>query len=110
MAGTSANLWMLDKRGYGQVKGREPTPKQCPIKKGDGMQRTKTQSPCIIHAAKVKQIPECATESDKRRGNGERVKVRKVMDSDGSGACTQGSGTAYLNLANTGEVGHRSNV
>ena len=33
------------KGDMGQVKGREPTPKQCPIKKGDGMQRTKTQRP-----------------------------------------------------------------
>ena len=58
-----------------------------------GCREQKLKGPCIIHAAKVKQIPECATESDKRRGNGKRVKVRKVMDSDGSGACTQGSGT-----------------
>ena len=75
-----------------------------------GCREQKPKGPCIIHATKVKQIPECATESDKRRGNGKHVKVRKVMDSNGSGACTQGSGTAYLNLANIGEVGHGSKV
>ena len=64
----------------------------------------------LIHIARAKRALECATESDKRRGNGKRVKVRKVMDSNGSGACTQDSGTAYLNLANTGEVGHGSKV
>ena len=32
------------------------------------------------------------------------------MDSHGSEAHTQGSGTTYLYLANTGEVGHRSKV
>ena len=56
-----------------------------------GCREQKPKGPCIIHAAKVKQIPECAIESDKHRGNGKRVKVRKVMDSNGSGACTQGS-------------------
>ena len=34
------------------------------------------------------------------------MKARKVMDSDGSKAYTQGLGTTYLYLANTGEVGH----
>ena len=34
------------------------------------------------------------------------MKARKVMDLDGSGAFTQGSSTAYLYLANIGEVGH----
>ena len=32
------------------------------------------------------------------------------MDSDESGACTQGSNTTYLYPANTGEVGHRLEV
>ena len=32
------------------------------------------------------------------------------MDSNGSGACTQGPGTTYLYPANTGEVGHKSRV
>ena len=32
------------------------------------------------------------------------------MDTYGSGARTQGSGTNYLYLANTKEVGHRSEV
>ena len=35
---------------------------------------------------------------------------QKIMDSDGSGAYTQGSSTTYLYLANTGEVGHESEV
>ena len=48
--------------------------------------------------------------SDKRGGNGTCVKARKVMDLDRSGACTQGLGTTYLYLANTGEVGHGSEV
>ena len=64
----------------------------------------KTQK--LIYAARIKQTPEHAAESDKPRGNGKRVKARKVMDSYGSGACTQGSSTTYLYLANTGEMGH----
>ena len=48
--------------------------------------------------------------SDKRGGNGTCVKARKVMDLDRSGACIQGLGTTYLYLANTGEVGHGSEV
>ena len=38
------------------------------------------------------------------------MKARKVMDSKGSGAYTQGSGTTYLYLANTRDVGHESEV
>ena len=72
------------------------------------MQRMKNQK--LIHAAKVKQAPECTAESNKPGGNGKRVKARKAMDSYGSGARTQGSGTTYLYPTNTGEVGHRSEV
>ena len=68
----------------------------------------KTQE--LIYAARVKQIPERATRSDKPEGNGKRVRARKAMDSYGSGACTQGSDTVYLYPANTGEVGHRLEV
>ena len=75
-----------------------------------GCREQKPKGPCIIHAARVKQIPERAVESDKHRGNDKCMKARKVMDSEGSGACTQGSGTTYLYLANTKEVGHGSNV
>ena len=68
----------------------------------------KTQE--LIHATRVKQAPEHAIESDKPIGNGKRVKARKAMDSYGSGACTQGSGTTYLYPTNTMEVGHGSEV
>ena len=64
----------------------------------------KTQK--LIHIARVKQTPKRAAESNKPRGNGKRVRVRKTMDSYGSGACTQDSGTTYLYPANIGEVGH----
>ena len=62
------------------------------------------------HAVRVKQILERAAESDKRGGNDKCMKARKVMDSDGSKVCTQGLGTTYLYLANTGEVGHGAEV
>ena len=68
----------------------------------------KTQK--LIYAARIKQTPERVAESDKPRGNGKRMRARKAMDSYGSGACTQGSSTTYLYLANTGEVGHESEV
>ena len=38
------------------------------------------------------------------------MEAKKVMDSDGSKVCTQGLGTTYLYLANTGEVGHGAEV
>ena len=53
------------------------------------------KGPCIIHAARVKQIPAHAAELDKHKGNGKCVKTKKVMDSGGSRTCTQGSGTTY---------------
>ena len=71
-----------------------------------GCREQKPKDPCIIHAARVKRIPEHVAELDKPRGNGKRMKVRKAMDSNRSRACTQGLGTTYLYLANTGEVGH----
>ena len=61
---------------------------------------------CIFHAARVKQLPERIAKSDKHRGNGNCVNARKVMDSDGSGAYTQGPSTTYLYPANIGKVGH----
>ena len=75
-----------------------------------GCREQKPKDPCIIHAARVKQIPERVAELDKPRGNGKRMRARKAMDSNRSRACTQGSGTTYLYLANTGEVGHGSEV
>ena len=53
---------------------------------------------------------ERAAESDKPVGNGKRMGAKKAMDSYGSGARTQGSGTTYLYPANTREVGHESEV
>ena len=75
-----------------------------------GCKERKPKGPCIIHAARVKQILECTTELDKPRGNGKHVKARKAMDLDGSGACTQDSSTIYMYSANTGEVGHEPKV
>jgi len=56
----------------------------------------KPKGPCIIHVARVKQILERAIESNKRSGNGKCMKARKVNDSNGSEACTQGLSTTYL--------------
>ena len=72
------------------------------------MQRMKTQE--LIHGTRVKQALERTVELDKHVGNGKRMNARKVIDSYGSGARTQGSGTTYLYPANTREVGHRSEV
>ena len=72
------------------------------------MQRMKAQR--LIHAARVKQTLERATESDKHEGNGKCTRVRKVMNSYESEACTKDLGTTYLNPANTGEVGYGSEV
>ena len=94
----------------GQVKGREPTPKQYPVQRGDRMQRTKPKGLCAFHTTRVKQISECTAESNKLGGNGKHVKAKKAMGSNGSGACTQGLGTTYWYLANTKIVGHRSKV
>ena len=68
----------------------------------------KTQK--LIHTARVKQTLEQTTESDKYGANGKRVKAKKVMESYGSGACTQGLNTTYMYLADTGEVGHELEV
>ena len=72
------------------------------------MQRMKTQE--LIHATRVKQASECAEELDKLAGNGKRVSAKKAMDLYGSRTCTQGLSTTYLYPANTGEVGHGSEV
>ena len=48
-----------------------------------------------MHATRVKQASEHAAELDKPVGNGKRMNTRVVMDSRGSGARTQGSGTTY---------------
>ena len=64
----------------------------------------------LIHATRVKQAPERAAKSNKPVGNGKRMRARKVMDSYGSGAQTQGSSTTYLYPVNTREVGHGSEV
>ena len=68
----------------------------------------KTQE--LIHATRIKQAPKHAAELDKPVGNGKRMNARKTMDLYGSGACIQGLGTTYLYPANTGEVGHGSEV
>ena len=70
----------------------------------------KPKGPCVFLIARVKQILEHTTKPDRPEGNGKCVKTRKIMDSDESGACTQGSNTTYLSPANTGEVGHGSEV
>ena len=66
------------------------------------MQRMKTQE--LIHATRVKQAPEHATESNKPVGKGKHMNARKAMDSYGSGARIQGLGITYLYPANTREV------
>ena len=68
----------------------------------------KTQE--LIQATRVKQAPKRVAELNKSVGNGKRMNAKKAMDSYGSGAHTQGSGTTYLYPANTGEVGHGSEV
>ena len=72
------------------------------------MQRMKAQR--LISAARVKRALELTAESDKPGGNGKCVRDRKVTDSYGSGACTQGLSTTYLYSANIGKVGHGSEV
>ena len=64
----------------------------------------------LIHAAIVKQAPKRTVELNKPVGNGKRMGAREAMDSYGSRACTQGSGTTYLYPANIGEMGHESEV
>ena len=70
--------------------------------------KRESKGPYVFHAARVKHLPERIAELDKDGGNSKGVKARKVMDSDGSGAYTQGQGTTYLYRANTWEVGHES--
>ena len=72
------------------------------------MQRMKAQR--LINTIRVKRALELTAESDKPGGNGKCVRARKVTDSYGSGACTQGLSTTYLYSANTGKVGHGSEV
>ena len=53
---------------------------------------------------RVKQALERAAEPDKPIGNGKRMNAKTTMDSYGSGAYTQDSGTTYLYPTNTGKV------
>ena len=70
----------------------------------------KPKGPYVFHATRVKHIPEHTTESKKHGGNSKGVNARKVMDSDESGAYTQGPCITYLYVVNRWEVGHRSRV
>ena len=72
------------------------------------MQRMRTQR--LIHTARVKRALEHTVESNKLGGNDKRVRARKAIDLYESGARMQGSDTTYLYLANTGELGHGSDV
>ena len=80
------------KKTWAKYKGESPYPSNAQSEEGIGCRERKPKVPCIIHATRVKRIPERATESNKPEGNGKRVKARKVLGSNGSGACTQGSG------------------
>ena len=91
-----------------ELKKRNPISKQFPAQRRNMMERTKTQR--FIRVARVKQALERAVESDKPGGNGKHVRPRKAMDSYGSIACMQGLSFTYLYFANTGEVGHGSEV
>ena len=88
MAGTPASPWTKEEKGtWAKLNKGKPKPKQCPAQRRNEMQRMKTQE--FIHAARVKQAPEPATELDKLVGNGKRMRARKAIDSYGSGAYTQ---------------------
>ena len=94
----------------GQVGGREPTPKQCPVQREDGMQRMKAQRPMCLSCHKSWTNTRMYSRTRQTWGNGKCVKTRKVVDLDRSGVWTQGLGITYLYLANIGEVDHRSEV
>ena len=92
------------KETWAKLKKRKPTPKKCSAWRKNEMQKLKTQE--LIHAIRVKQALESAAKLDKPVSNGKHMGAKKVMDSYGSRAHTQGLGTTYLYLANTEEVGH----
>ena len=76
VAGAPASPQIKDKkRTWAKLKKRKLTPKQCPARRRNGMQRMKTQK--LIHAARVKQTLERVAESDKLGGNGKRMRARK---------------------------------
>ena len=109
MAGTLASQQTKDEEAtWAKLKEGKPTPKQYPTRRRNEMQRMKAQE--LIHATRVKQTPERATESDKPVGNGKCMRARKAMDSYGNGAYTQGSSTTYPYPVNTREVGHGSEL
>ena len=111
MAGSSAKPTNTGKKGTWARQEEEGLhPSNAQSKEEMECRERKPKDPCIFHAARVKQLPKCTVESDKHRGNGKCVKVTKVMDSNGSEACTQGPSTTYLYPTNTGEVGHGSRV
>jgi len=72
--------------------GESLYPSNAQSKEEMGCRERKPKGQCVFHVARVKQIQKCTTESDKPRGNGKRVKAKKAMDLDRSGACTQSSG------------------
>ena len=111
MAGSSAKPTNTGKKGTWARQEEEGLhPSNAQSKEEMEYRERKLKDPCIFHAARVKQLPERIAKSDKHRGNGNCVNARKVMDSDGSGAYTQGPSTTYLYPANIGKVGHGSRV
>ena len=80
------------KKTWAKYKGQSPYPSNAQSEEGMGCKEQEPKGPCIIHATRVKRILERAAKSDKPGGNGKCVKAKKVLGSNGSGACTQGSG------------------
>ena len=84
MARAIANL--QGRKTWAKYKGESPYPSNAQSEEGMGCKERKHKVPCIIHATRVKRIPERATESNKPGGNDKRMKARNVLGSNGNGA------------------------
>ena len=109
MAGSSTKkpIDIRKKSIWARQEGKGLQPSNAQFKEEMESREHKPKGSCIFHAARVKQLPEHMAKLNKLRGNVKCVKARKVMDSDRSGACTQGPSTTHLYPTNIGELGRR---
>ena len=97
-------------RRWAKQEGEDLHPSNAQSKREIEDREREPKGPYVFYAVRVKHLLERTTESNKHIGNSKGMKAKKVMDSDGSGAYTQGPDTTYLYPTNTQEVGHGSMV
>ena len=110
MAGALAIPQTRDKRGHGPGKRERAHTQTIPSLKRRWNVKNKSPKAHVSFMLQELTNTRPCNKIKQMRRQWQMREGQKIMDSDGSGAYTQGSSTTYLYLANTGEVGHESEV